>query len=51
MEDFKGSFVFVACERCSGLDVSATDRIFPAFACSTLLFVFSVVVNGNVSTN
>ena len=57
MEDFKSILVFVTYNRCSGLDLSATHRVFPAvaweifsvhiFFCCSL----NVVVNDSVSAN
>ena len=55
MEDFKSLFVFVACERCRGVDLSAIHGVFPVIAWETFsVHIFfccslNVVVNDSVS--
>ena len=56
MEGVKSLYVFVACERYNGLDLSATHCVFPAVAWTTFsvhifFFFFDVLVNDCISIN
>ena len=57
MEDFKSLSVFVGSEGCSGLDLSATHRVFSAvplviFSVSnSFFFSLNFIVNDSVSAN
>ena len=55
MENFKNRFVIVACERFSGMDLSATHRVFPAVAWVAfyvhIFFSLNIAINNSVSAN